>query len=73
MTALKRLIELEKRLPDLTLEELEEAIRIRKTHADLLQPKIRKLALKKVNKLESWLRQKKLQLADNPSLSAVFE
>lgn len=46
MTAWKRLLELEKRLPDLSVEKVEEAIYLRTQLAQLLQPKVRKLALK---------------------------
>jgi hypothetical protein len=61
MTSAQHLKELERKLPDLTLEEFKEAIRIRKMHAHFLQPKIRKIAMKKVHHLESLLGKKRAQ------------
>jgi hypothetical protein len=49
---------LERKLPDVTIEQLEEVIRFRKQHAQHLQPKIRRLAMKRVHALEALLRQK---------------
>ena len=44
MSQWKRMQDFEQRLPDLTVEELRELIQFRSEHAQLLQPKIRRLA-----------------------------
>lgn len=58
MSHWRHIEELEKKLPDITIEQLEEVIRFRRQHAQRLQPKICKLAMKRVHALESLLQQK---------------
>jgi uncharacterized coiled-coil protein SlyX len=72
MSSWRRLEELEQKVPDLTIEELEEVIRFRKQHAQHLQPKVRRLAMKRVHRLESVLRQK-LNQSDPESKASPSE
>ena len=58
MSRSKRLEDLEQNLPELTIEQLEAEIPFWTQHAQQLQPKIRKLAMKRVHKLQAALRQK---------------
>jgi hypothetical protein len=53
--------ELEKKLPDITIEQLKEVIRFRRQHAQRLQPKVCKIAMKRVYALETLLQRKQLE------------
>ena len=66
MSSRRRITELEQKIPDLTVEELEEVIRFRKQHALHLYPKVRRLALKHVHRLEAFLRLKLNQSEPEP-------
>jgi hypothetical protein len=58
MSNWRHIEELEKKLPDITIEQLEQVIRFRRQHAQHLQPKTCKIAMKRVHALEALLEQK---------------